>query len=395
MSQAVSAIKSLSSVASPSEPSSLRSTPVDSEVALARAHRLLHLEAQAREQPNEKALLYHLVNESRNVLNFKLALLFRRPHINARARITLASSLAEVEADAPAIRYMEDAVHALGPDKDLTSPCLFTLSDETSPDSLQGCAHTALWVPVSAPSAGVAAGLVLLNDRPFSEGDTLIAKRIADTYGHAWAALSGAKRIVPRRRIGMLYSLLLMVAIVIGAFVPVPLAILAPAEVVSAQSAVVAAPLEGVLQSVEVEPNQRVSSGQLLARFDVTRLRNDLELAEQKVLVADAKSRRAAQGAIASMEAKREMAVAKAELALARTERDYAKDLLLQADLRAPMDGVAAFSDRRDTWRARLRRARSHSAPAGGPRVARPGPRIRGRAPSRSGSRASRRRSCR
>ena len=46
------------------------------------------------------------------------------------------------------------------------------------------------------------------------------------------------------------------------------------------------------------------------------------------------------------------MAIARAELGLALSERDYAREILSKANLAAPADGIAIFANK-DSWRGR------------------------------------------
>ncbi len=71
-------------------------------------------------------------------------------------------------------------------------------------------------------------------------------------------------------------------------------------------------------------------------------------MAEQNVAVARAREQRLTQAAFADRAARRELAVAAAELGLAEAERDAARDVLERSTVRADRDGVAVYASRKD-----------------------------------------------
>ena len=97
-----------------------------------------------------------------------------------------------------------------------------------------------------------------------------------------------------------------------------------------------------------VNPNERVSKGQLLFRLADTALRNEFQVAEQDVKVAQARLMQISQRAIADPEARRDLAVTRSELNVAEAKRDYAADMLARSHVNAETDGVVIFSDKRD-----------------------------------------------
>ena len=139
-----------------------------------------------------------------------------------------------------------------------------------------------------------------------------------------------------------------VIALALAAFIPVPMASLAPAEIVPDAPYVVAAPIEGIIEDIAIEPNTAVSEGTVLFRFSDTRTRNALEIAEREVLVADAKWRQVVQSAFVDPQAKRELAITQAEFLLKQAERDYARDVLSKTIVRAPRAGLAVFGDKRE-----------------------------------------------
>ena len=176
----------------------------------------------------------------------------------------------------------------------------------------------------------------------------MLLQRLGETYGHAWDALSRPKRrwtasIRPARAVT-----LAALAVVALGFVPIPLTALAPAEIAPRNPAVVTAPIDGAIESIDVEPNQAVRAGDPLFRYQDTQLRGALDVAAREVAVAEARLRQVTQMAFIDPSAKRDMAVARSELKLKRTEHAFAAEMHERSTVRALRDGVAVFADKRE-----------------------------------------------
>jgi multidrug efflux pump subunit AcrA (membrane-fusion protein) len=132
------------------------------------------------------------------------------------------------------------------------------------------------------------------------------------------------------------------------ALFPVSLTALAPLEIAARDSYVVAAPIDGVIEELAVAPNAAVREGQLLLRFSDTVLRNKFIIAEREVSIADARLKKIMQQSFSDIRGRHEVGLAQTELKLKRAERDFARDILTRAELKAGRTGVALLGDPRD-----------------------------------------------
>ena len=129
---------------------------------------------------------------------------------------------------------------------------------------------------------------------------------------------------------------------------PVSITALAPAEVAPLDPLVVAAPFNGVVKRIVVDQGAPVVPGDELIEFEDVEWRSGYDIADESESVARARFQRESQRAIADPSAKREIAVAKAELELASTEKAYARELLDKTRLVADGEGLAVYTDKRD-----------------------------------------------
>lgn len=127
--------------------------------------------------------------------------------------------------------------------------------------------------------------------------------------------------------------------------IPVRLTVLAPAELVPSQPSVVRAPLEGVIGSFAVKPNQTVMAGQVLFSFEDAPLQSRLEVARQALAGAEAEYRQAAQLALSDSKSKSQLAMLTAKTEERRAEVGYLSGQLERASVLAPQDGIVLLDD--------------------------------------------------
>ncbi|MEO9495899.1 MAG: HlyD family efflux transporter periplasmic adaptor subunit, partial [Vibrio splendidus] len=210
-----------------------------------------------------------------------------------------------------------------------------------------------LWVPMHKRDGTCYAGVLLARSLHWTAAERIITERLVATYSHAWQAFT--PRWVDRNkpRFSSLQKKLMILALIIVAFIPVRLSVLAPVRVVAERPFILASPTNGVVERIHVASNEPVKKGQLIVSMEDMLLRNEAAIANQKLKVAAARYARARSAAFGDQEAARDIAIVRSELELAETEASYAQGVLERAQLRAPRDGIAVYSDRRE-WEGKL-----------------------------------------
>lgn len=315
---------------------------------------LLAIEGRAREAKSEKELQFLIVNETRKLIGARQIFLLQ---INNQDRyhVKAVSSLAVADRDTPFLRWIEAIVGKASEEADLTQPFDFMLPGYADPNAEETASYpfrAFLWQPLKLRDGSVFAGLLLARESAWVEDTRRVSSRVGRTYGHAWSALKGSDALRPKAlRRQLTLGLLLLLTILFG-FVQVPLTTLAPAEVVAKNPFQIAAPIDGVLEKVASDPNKSVSKGDVLFTYEDTTLKNKYRLAEREVGIAAADFRRTQQGAFSNEEARHRISITLAEYLLKMTEREYAKDLLSRAVVKAPKAGLLLYSGK-DDWEGR------------------------------------------
>ena len=308
--------------------------------------KILQLDADLRRIETERELIYYLANETRPVLGYRQAFVLRR---RRDWSLEAVSSVTSFDMNAPINRQIKRFVSRLSDRADPTDVMRVRLNEEAQLDALQEhMFHHAIWIPLKTRKGRVFAGMLILHEKEWPESVLPLVERVAEAGAHAWQALKGPsldrRRWLPRR---FAFPVILAGLIALG-FVKAPLTVLAPAEVTVTDSVAVPVPLEGVIENVMVRPNQTVSAGRVLARIEDTELRNALSIAERELTVAQARLAQLQNASFTDRDAAREVKVAEAELALARSERDLAKERLGRVEINASRNGIAVFDDPND-----------------------------------------------
>lgn len=309
---------------------------------------LLKTESETRRVATVGELEFLIANETMKLARARQV--FVLTGSTGTMRIAQVSSIGKVDRDAPRLRWIESLVATLATDSGLERIREFVLPAYCQPDDLEHKEYPyrfILWVPLSERGGKVFAGMLMSREVPWNEQDLIVSSRLSETYAHAWLALAGRRNLFPRFKLGWLGAAA-VAAIIAAGFIPVPLTVLAPAEVTAIDPRVVAAPMDGVIEDILVAPNQPVQDKQVLVRLAATTFRNELAVSERNIEVAEARLKQVTQSAVADPRMRAELAVAKSELSLAQAKRDYARDLLNRSEIPAPSAGVAVFSDPRD-----------------------------------------------
>ena len=313
---------------------------------------LFELARRARQLDDSTALGFMAVNDTHALAPYRQAALWLTD-----GGVTALSGVVQLEANAPYAQWLNRVCATLpvhSPQPVLTGPD--TLAPEVASEWPDWLPAHGLWLPFVARSGKPAGGLLLARDLPWQEQELALLAEWMDSWRHAWQATYVPSPWTSQRwlahlrpppgtpwwqqkRLGWLLGTLVVLAL------PVRLSVLAPGELVPANPAVIRAPLDGVVSTFAVKPNQLVERGQPLFALDDVTLASKLEVALQAQASAEAEYRQAAQLAVTDGKIKSRLALLTGKLAERRAETDYLRGQRERAHVVAPQDGIALFDD--------------------------------------------------
>lgn len=320
-------------------------------------------EARARAASTLTELVFSVANDAYGLLGFRQALVFEGD--GATASLSAVSGLARPTEDSPYLVWLGRTWPWLQARAAAAPGWLAMPMDSTDAlgavplDVLDGWREW--WpagvfvMPLDRRSGERLGWVVFLLDRPPAEVQLHALLQLIQSWSYCWEMLAGKPRQPITRHWQNLSTTkrrLLALAVVALLFIPVRQTALAPAEVIALEAEAMAAPLEGVVKTIHVRPNQSVKAGQPLFSLDDTTLRNRLEVATKSVAVADAELQAATQKAFDSYQSKGDLALLGGRANEKRAELAAVRAQLARIDVVAPQDGVAVFGDP-DDWLGR------------------------------------------
>ena len=312
---------------------------------------LLQLERRARQAP-DKELPYVLVNETAELIPYRQAVLWRKDN----ASIEAVSGVAKPEHNSPYSLWLKPVLQQIAQSEHVLQIKPFTdkdLSTELAKDWAEWLPQHGLWIPLPSTS-GNKYVLALFREEGWTEAEMHLLSYLAEAYGHAYSLVEAAKPEVPwqdrlkLRKNQLIIGGLLLLAL----FFPIRQSVLAEAEVIPKKPNLVRAPLEGVVETFYVKPNETVRVGQKLFSLDRTELRSRLEVAKEKRDSAQTEYLQTTQEAMLDPTVKFKLAGLKSKWDQEAAEVEYVRTLLQRCDVNATLPGVTVFDDPND-WLGR------------------------------------------
>ncbi|MFC4236915.1 efflux RND transporter periplasmic adaptor subunit [Thalassospira xianhensis] len=319
---------------------------------------LIALRDRAMAAETLNALAFSMANDLYSLLPFRQALVFS--HTGRHPELLCISGLAKPAEDSPylvwlkqASRWVADQFADTTPKAGQTTATIWIDREKTDPppDIAEGWsewwAAGLLVVSFHRPNGERLGFIIFQLETGVPEGLLEQLGGVFRTWGYCWHQLSGGtkkRRWRPSRRAAII------IAIVAAAllFIPVRQSALAPAEIVSRDTQIISAPLNGVIDVIAVRPNQQVTKGDLLFTLDQTTLRNKADVLIQEVAVAEAELQAASQGAFNNPQSKGELTVLSGRVQQRRAELAAVLAQLDRTRIEAPADGVVVFTDPND-----------------------------------------------
>ncbi|CDK99144.1 conserved protein of unknown function [Magnetospirillum gryphiswaldense MSR-1 v2] len=296
---------------------------------------LLGIEEQALNARTTIQLAFVMVNDTRALAEYHQAAL----HM-ADKGVVAVSGVSSVEENAPFTLFLQRMFKLHEAGKEISSAEREEWADWLPPKPL--------FLPLKDADGKRLGTLLLARDEDWDEGTTAIVQRLTDAYAFAWAAKHQSAPLSQwRHRLTSLprWKRIVAAGILLALIFPVRLSVLASAEIVPSDPAVIRAPLEGVIELVRAQPNQSVVAGDVLFELDRTTIAGKLEVAAKVLDTAKAELDQATQQAFFDPKAKAGWAVLKAKVEEKQAERAQLEDLMTRAQVKSPRDGLAVMDD--------------------------------------------------
>ena len=308
---------------------------------------LISVEGEARKVESLNDLFYVMANDTYRVVPYQQCFVIQAEQQSTATTLKV-SNVSDPDPQAPLIQWSNHLWPVLV--ERFGKECSTLVANDIDVPALKAgwkeyVAPYGLYVPVSEPAGASLGGMMIFSSQPWSEGQIALIGKLAEAYGHVWWALqrtaTGGNVLKHLRRHRWRY----LGAAAVLLLLPVKQYVLVPAEVVPRSPLVIASPMAGVIERIEVEPNAQVAAGDLLFTLEDTALENELSVASKALDVVQAEYLRNAQKAFECEVCRGQVPELQAVLEREMAKVDWAKAQLERSRVRAPAAGLAVFVD--------------------------------------------------
>ncbi len=313
---------------------------------------LNELNIRAFSSKTRDSLIFLILNDTVQVVGYDRAFLFqmdlRTPKLLGVSGHTSTSSDSELLKDVTALVGKLSNPHqtqTLEQASFRSSQDLFLKDKRNHPE------RVILWVPI-IHEGKFYLGLWLerWKNIPWKEEETRVLTFLSRGYGVAWQKFASNWHFPKISK--SVYGLILAATFLLAFGVRVPLRVVAPCEVVASDPLLITAPLDGIVEEMQVKPGQEVKKGENLFVYDKRVPLQELKVAEKEVDIAASQLNRALTLGIKDPKSLNESAIWDLQLQREKIKLDLAKYRASQLEVRAPDAGVAVF-DNPDEWRGK------------------------------------------
>lgn len=316
---------------------------------------LIYLAKRTRVTTNDAEQRFILANETLNLVHYRQAVYWE-----IGAGVVTISGVTSVEKHSPYVQWLDNWFRAGKNHKQSVSAVTADLNSLGSADSAWR-----EWLPAQVvtldinPQGRYPGGrLLMAREQAFTPDEVSILIEWVEAWRdhyqqnfkiHWWnkwrrSYTSSTKRFLMR--------MLALAGFVAVAAFPVKLSVLAPAELVPFNPSIIRAPMDGVVDRILVEPNQRVDQGSPLLEFDRAALESRLEVARRSLVTAQTEYRQQAQKALFDAESKAKLSVMQSQIKQREIEAAYLEELNKRSLVLSPQAGLAIYSDASE-WEGR------------------------------------------
>jgi len=302
---------------------------------------LLSLEAQTRACEDVNALFYFLVNEPHSLSPYRQAALFDADH-----KVVSLSGVANVERNTPFVQWLEQQV-----EDELDAP-LCKPSHELDSDAADWLAHYVLLLPIKTAQGRFYGTLLLSRDQDWTQAEISLLQHLMGACAYCWSYFMPQPRKKWIEHIPRKVKIAALIGCVAVLFFPVHLNVLAEAEIIAKDPVVIRAPMNGIVETVNVHPNQDVTAGTSLVQMDITDLENKKRIALKKLDGLRSEYRQTTRLALIDPKGKAKLVILAAQIKEQQANLKRLSNMMERAHIHAP-HGATVILDDAQEWSAK------------------------------------------
>ncbi len=207
-----------------------------------------------------------------------------------------------------------------------------------------------LWCPLLNKLNDVTGGLVFFRETTFSTSEIKMLGWLIASYQYTWLVIAKPQKLPTLAQLKKRpYVITICVVLLLVLFMPTRLSVLGDGTVVARKPILVNAPMQGVIKSFAVNPGDKVKVGQLLLTMDKTDFQAAVDVNKKNFLLTETKLRSTTNEGFTDKDARVEIPIIQAQLAIDKANLEYAEELLAKTQITSAINGIVIFESK-DDW---------------------------------------------
>ena len=313
----------------------------------------MQIERDLRSAQTLESFGFVVCNSVKKLIQFDSALMLvnRANQIGQTQQVTTISGVSTFDSEAPLVKLSQAVVNANELNLEDTELHSADQLPEYPSKLLTDLQFHEMVTVVLIPAR---ISLVFVRHQRWRAKELQLLQQISEPAGHAVQPLLNTQ-IRNRYSISKLCSQktwwLGFVLVLALAFLPVSQSVIATGEISAKSPAIVASGLNAVVKEILVEPNDSVTAGQTLIRYDDTDLTLQRETLYEELGLAQEQLRKSTQHSLNNSldEQNNRAADLQSQVDLKTIELAYIEKMMQRLEIKAPSSGVALFS-RAEDW---------------------------------------------
>lgn len=316
---------------------------------------LQRLTVDAVSASSRQNLIFHILNRSVVLAPYRRAVVW---NLTSTPRVLGVSGQSDVNDRAPLVCEWTALMRAL-PREALNEVRVIDRDSFTGDEAVWGTLDdrtpglSLLWIPLKTGNETVAGvWFERWEGAAWNEGEAALMGRLGEAYSAAWSTWRrrpGLRRMIWNRR-GAVVALLLIAYVML--FQEARLRVIAPCVVVPKDPHVVAAPLNGLIETVHVRPGDAIAEGDLLFSYEDDVPREELKTVREQVRLIRSRLERAQVLAFEQPEERAELEVLKHRLQKEQIRERMMAGQVEKLQVRAERGGRVVMTDPHE-WQGR------------------------------------------
>ena len=305
---------------------------------------------------NRQDLVFRILNSTINLFAYRRAVLWSFDE--KRPKLLGVSGREDINDQSPLVRLWKNIVTSL---KEKNTVQILKSNSIDREDEWQTLAKktsglSVLWVPLIVDGK-LRAGLWLerWGKDIWDAGEAEIMNSFSQSLSLSWKHLNPESRWYSKRFFRFQRTIMAIAGLVIVCllyFPTVSLRVVAPCEIVPKEPEIVAAPLEGVIKQVMVQPGDYVRDGDLLFTYEDRVIIQELKVAQKQVQIVKSQYNRARLRAFKDEEAMENLRSLKYRIEQEKIRLKLVESNAKHLEVRAHSDGICMV-DNPEHWRGR------------------------------------------